>query len=74
MSGGGRGGEVKDREGVRWRKYPDSSLICTTITPSELLWKRFGTELISAGCYNLPAPASSPFTAVHTSLKEKPHN
>lgn len=74
MSGGGRGGEVKDREGVRWRKYPDSSLICTTITPSELLWKCFGTELISAGCYNLPAPASSPFTAVNTSLKEKPHN
>lgn len=36
--GGGR--EVKDREGVRWRKYPDSSLICSTITPSEVLWKR----------------------------------
>lgn len=37
--GGGR--EVKDREGVRGRKYPDSSLICTTITPLELLQKGF---------------------------------
>lgn len=32
--------EVKDREGVRCRKYPDSSLICSTITPSELLLER----------------------------------
>ena len=28
--------DVKDREGVSWRKYPDSSLIRTTITPLEL--------------------------------------
>lgn len=57
--------EVKDREGVRWRKYPDSSLICSTITPSELLWKSFRAALICAGCYNVSAPVSSSFTIVN---------
>ena len=42
--------EVRDREGVRWRKYPDSSLICSTITPSELCWE---------GCTAVPSRVRS---------------
>lgn len=67
--GGGGGGlwrEVKDREGARWRKYPDSSLICSTITPSELRGgKGCGAVLICAGCWGVSTLASSAFTIVN---------
>lgn len=56
LVGGGRG---KTEKGLGWRKYPDSSLICSTITPSEVLWKGFRAVLISAGCCHVSTPVSS---------------
>lgn len=68
-SGGGgdvmEGREVKDGEEAWWRKYPDSSLICSTITPSELHWRKFyGAAPICTGRQGLSVLESSAFTNV----------
>lgn len=64
-SGGGdamEGREVKDGEEAWWRKYPDSSLICSTITPSELHCRKYcGAAPICTGRQGLSVLESSAF-------------
>lgn len=73
------GREVKDREEDRWRKYLDSSLICTTITPSELPRNGFRAVLICTGPFNVSRSLSSSLTTANpctarNCFKKKPHN
>lgn len=67
-SGGGdvmEGREGKDGEEAWWRKYPDSSLICSTITASELHCRKFcGAAPICTGRQGLSVLESSAFTNV----------